>query len=128
MSDLEDSQSGTWFVSYADHSGNSYRFSSRGSSESARFAYDPVTPEQSSSGTYSGGDPQQGTLTADQIDALWHWIRELEADVRQHAESRMMGTGSFVIREAGRADRRFIIRRGSKLSAFDAFVRPYRRP
>ncbi len=116
-----------WAVNYRDHSGNGYRFWQDGDGEEARFAYDPVTPERSSSGTYSGGLPHRGILDPAQVEALLRWIRELETDTGHHARSRMMGTGSFRVSEGGGAERRFIVRRGRQLKAFDAFVESFRK-
>lgn len=124
--EADDTPNDTWSVGYSDHSGNSYRFWKNDGAQEARFAYDPVTPERSSSGTYSGGDPQRGTLELAQVDALFQRIRDLEADTGNHARSRMMGTGSFRVSEGGGGERRFIIRSGPGRQAFDTFLEPFR--
>ncbi len=113
-----------WAVSYSDPSGNRYRFWKDG--EGARFAYDPVTPEQSSSGTYSGGQKKQGALAVAEVDALFHWLRDFEADTAGYASSRMKGTGAFRIREGDQPARLFVIRRGPRLTAFNTFIESYR--
>ena len=115
-------------MSYSDHSGNRYRFWQAAGDDVARFAYVPVTPERSSSGTYSGGDPREGTLDPAQAEALFAWIRDLEADSESHSTSRAMGTGWFRVREGDCAERRFILRAGERRQAFDAFVEPFRKP
>lgn len=126
MSDADDARGDSWTVIYSDHSGNVYRFWKDGGDVDARFAYDPVTPERSSSGTYSGGDPYEGIMDPAQVEALLQRIRDLEDDTGSHATSRMKGTSSFRIREGGAAERRFIIRAGRACAAFDALVEPYR--
>ncbi|MEM7355704.1 MAG: hypothetical protein AAF657_33120, partial [Acidobacteriota bacterium] len=105
-------ETGAWRVVYSDHSGNAYRFWQGDRSGSAQFEYDPVTPEQSSSGTYSGGEPEKGALDPAQVEALWSWLRDLEGATASHTSKRRMGTGSFRILESGSAERRFILRDG----------------
>lgn len=117
-----------WSVSYSDHSGNVYRFWHAAGEELARFAYKPVKPETSSSGAYSGGEACEGTLAPAQIETLFDWVRAFEADTEHHAESRMMRTGLFRVCEKGCEERRFIIRPGHTLKAFDAFLEPLRTP
>lgn len=116
----------TWRVRYDDHSGNRYRFWSSDDAATGHYTYDPVTPEQSSSGSYSGGEPQQGLLEAPGAAALLQAVRDLESAEKAHARTRMMGTGSFAISEGDGAERRFLIRRGSRLRRFDELVAPYR--
>ena len=115
-------------MSYSDQSGNGFLFWKKAEDCEARFAYDPVTPKESSSGTYSGGEPNRGTLGAAQVEALFEQIRDLETDTKHHTSSRMMGTGSFRVREGDGAQRRFIVRNGAKRRGFDAFVEPFRKP
>ena len=111
-----------WSISYSDHSGNVYRFWHAADEERARFTYNPVKPETSSSGTYSGGQAREDTLTPAQIDSLFEWVRYFEADTKHRAKSRMMGTGWFRVSEKGCEERRFVIRPGRTLEAFDAFL------
>ena len=116
-----------WTVTYADHSGNTYRFW-KTAEGAARFAYDPVTPAMSSSGTYSGGEPREGALEPAQAETLLERVRDLEAQTGIHAGSRMMGTGLFRLREGGGETRRFVVGRGAALRSFHDFVVPYREP
>ncbi len=116
----------TWSVSYWDQSSNGYRFWQAEDGE-ARFVYDPVTPSESSSGTYSGGRPNEGSLDPNQIEALFVRLCGLEANTAAHTSKRQMGTGMFHIRE-GDSQRRFILRNGSDRRAFDAFVAQFRKP
>ncbi len=126
MSESGSLHADSWTVSYWDQSGNGYRFWQTPDGE-ARFVYDPVTPERSSSGTYSGGSPHQGVLAPDQIEALFGRLCELEADTSGHNSRREMGTGMFRVREGG-AERRFIVRNGKRRKAFDSFVSRFRKP
>lgn len=109
----------TWSIRYSDGSANAYRFEPAG--EGGVFDYDPVRPQQSSTGMYSGGDPRTGTLAAPALEALWRHVRALEGATVLHVTDRMKGTGAFEISDED-GTRAFIIRRGPELAAFDAFV------
>ena len=106
---------------YRDGSANSYHFRSDGDGDGARFEYRPVTPLQSSTGMYSGGEPRAGRLDATQLATLWQHVSAFETNAALHTEDRAKGTGLFVITTAG-IDRSFIIVRGVQLLAFDAFL------
>jgi hypothetical protein len=109
-----------WTITYLDGSANRYTFT--GAGDSATFEYDPVTPERSSTGMYSGGDPRSGRLDRAQVSALWQQIRAFEANPVIHTPDRAKGTGDFTIVEDEVA-RSFIIVRGPALLGFDAFVK-----
>ena len=82
----------------------------------------PVTPERSSTGAYSGGEPRSGTLDAKDEKELWRRVKALEADEASHAEERAKGTGAFRVTEAG-ATREFKVDAGKPLRSFDAFLK-----
>lgn len=110
-----------WNIRYADGSGNVTRLWRDAGAATARFETAPVTPETSSSGTYSGGTPRSGELRAEQVDELWRRVREMESETSIHTDTRTMGSGSFSVETAtGPAD--FLIRRCARLTAFDTFV------
>jgi hypothetical protein len=108
-----------WTISYGDGAGNRYTF--RADGDGALFEYDPVTPERSSTGRYSGGPPRSGRLDASQLAALREQVRRLEANTTIQGLDRNKGTGAFHLQE-GSAERRFIVDRGAELAAFDSFV------
>ena len=110
-----------WSVRYADGSGNITRLWRDAGAGLARFETTPVSPETSSSGTYSGGDPRSGDLTPAQVEELWRRVREVEADTSNHAATRTMGSGSLALETTtGRTD--FLVQRGTALAAFDSFL------
>lgn len=113
-----------WRVTYHDGSGNDFQFD--GARGGTSYAYSPVTPEQSSSGTYSGGAPASGTLADEQVVALWKHVLELEAATAEHTKERGMGTGAFVIVTPTSA-RTFLVKRGDLLRAFDEFTAPLKK-
>lgn len=103
-----------WSLIFHDGSGNGYRFWQEAGGE-ACFDYTPVTPEHSSSGFYSGGEPQAGTLSGADADALWEQAERLAGDTARHEPRRVMGSGSFrLVTPAG--ERRFLVRRDAARS------------
>lgn len=86
---------GPWRISYSDGSGNATEVWSDGATVSWR--YDPVTPKESSSGTYSGGAPAQGSAPVAAAGPLWVALRTLEAAPDAHTDTRTMGTSVFTV-------------------------------
>jgi hypothetical protein len=108
---------GPWSLRYADGSGNSTRVWSDG--ELLQWSYDPVRPEQSSSGTYSGGEPAQGKGEPQDANLVWTLLRSLEADGSLHTDARAMGTGMVTISTPS-GERSFLLQGGEHLVAFEA--------
>ncbi len=104
-------------ITYSDGSANGYVFNGDGT-----FTYNPVRPEQSSTGMYCGGDPRAGRLEPAQLARLRELVTNLEADISLRVTDRGKGTGRFVVVDA-HGTRDFIIARGPALLAFDDFVR-----
>ncbi|MGC4121665.1 MAG: hypothetical protein QM765_45215 [Myxococcales bacterium] len=85
-------------LAYADGSGNAWLL------DGARLRYVPVRPEESSSGTYSGGEPFERSLTAEEraeltsaLDAAWAAVGAQVPDV----PDRGMGSGLVSRERAG---------------------------
>ncbi len=110
-----------WTLVYADGSGNSYKFWRAADADPVRFERVPVTPEQSSSGVYSGGEARNGELAVEAVVKLWKQVAALEANAEIRAEKREMGTGQFMVTTVA-GMRQFIVRRGDAVTAFDTFV------
>lgn len=86
---------GPWRIAYSDGSGNSTQIWSDGTTVS--WTYDPVTPLQSSSGTYSGGEPDTGAAPVDAAGPLWVALRTVEAAPGTHTATRTKGTSAFTV-------------------------------
>jgi hypothetical protein len=114
-----------WSLTYHDGSGNGFRFWQEAEPDAVQFTYTPVTPAMSSSGIYSGGSTQKGTMNDKQVANLWQSVRHLEADSSLHADSRMMGTGTFRL-ETAAGVQNFMVKRGEALQRFDEIVSPFR--
>jgi hypothetical protein len=72
---------------YADGSGNVYVV------KDLSVEYKPVTPRNSSSGVYSGGEPAQATISSDQYDSLVNLLESAIANSSIHQQNREMMTG-----------------------------------
>lgn len=86
-----------WQLDVSDGSGNHYGCR-RDDAGAMTFVYDPVTPERSSTGTYSGGDPRNGPLTEAQAAALWREVEAAVANTSAHVEARAKGTVAIAAR------------------------------
>jgi len=94
-------------IRYYDGAGNGYYLSQD------RLVYDPLTPIQSSSGTYSGGEPAEIHFnTALQYQDLEASFQKAIQCTQEHTEQRTKGT-SHIYLEA--EDKSFYIAYGSSL-------------
>ncbi len=108
-----------WEIRYADGSGNVSRIWRGAPGEPMNWAYDPVTPEQSSSGIYSGGEPARGTLEEGQALAFWAKAQTFLEHTELHAEARAMGTGSLRLYRVEEGEQSLILSRAGMLDAFE---------
>jgi hypothetical protein len=110
-----------WTLVYADGSANVFRFVA--DKVGVRFTYEPVRPEQSSTGTYSGGAPIDELLAGDdpRLAALWEHARALEADTEHHADERNKGDGAFTLTVGGERRRFLVVRAATR--TLEAFLR-----
>lgn len=81
-----------WTVRVFDGSGNVWRLWRDSGALPAAFAYEPMSPERSSSGTFSGGEARSGRLTSTQEALLWQHVQRLQAATAHHIDARRMGT------------------------------------
>ena len=105
----------TWSLTYADGAANGDAISP------TSFTYTPVTPEQSSTGMYSGGPPRAGSLAPEIAARILAAAEALAADTANHVEDRGKGTGAFTL-TTGRGSQHFIVVRGPALVSFDALL------
>ncbi len=121
------SPTSAWSMNYSDGSGNAFFFSQAAGDSEAKFVYNPVTPKESSSGTYSGGSPRKGAMTPAQVSELKRWVQQLKDDSANHAEQRAMGTGA-IHRTTSDGEDDFIVKRSPALKDFEAFLAAFRAP
>lgn len=91
---------------YADGSANLYRITSDS------VQYIPVTPEESSTGFYSGGEPAKVSITSEQFQSLKKQLDDAVADTTWHTPDRAKGT-ALIIRIAPQDTTRVILRQGA---------------
>jgi hypothetical protein len=91
---------------YADGSGNVYVV------KDLSVEYKPVTPRNSSSGVYSGGEPAHATVSASQYDSLVNLLESAMANSSIHQENREMMTG-LIVRYSSADTTRIVLKRDS---------------
>lgn len=72
---------------YTDGNNNNYRLTSE-----MKLIYEPITPELSSSGIYSGGNPKEVMLCKKDYKELTKLIMSTFNNKENHIETRNMGT------------------------------------
>lgn len=55
--------------------------------------YAPMTPERSSSGFYSGGEPATVKITTEQFEAICQVFEQAQANKEDHRKNRLKGSG-----------------------------------
>lgn len=80
---------------YSDGSSNNYIISE------TQLKYDPVTPKESSSGTYSGGEAKTKTIAKSDFEKINVLFKEAFATKADHQQNREMMTG-LLIRKKGK--------------------------
>jgi hypothetical protein len=78
---------------YADGSGNVYTIAPK------YIEYNPVSPEKSSSGIYSGGEYVKKAITLKDYNRIKESIGKAVSNKAIYIENRMMGSGLITIRE-----------------------------
>jgi hypothetical protein len=81
-------------LSYSDGSGNTFHL------KEGVLTYDPVTPAESSSGIYSGGDPWSTTLVPEKFSTLSLKLNEAIGKKSIHLKTRTMGSGLLILTSA----------------------------
>ena len=76
---------------YIDGNGNLYVISS------TTIVYDPITPEESSTGTYSGGEPYNITIDLKQFNNLENKFKKVMTNTDGQTKARNKGTGTLII-------------------------------
>lgn len=76
---------------YVDGNGNLYAITSN------TIVYDPITPEESSTGTYSGGEPYTVSIEQQHFDAIRKAIDNAITQTEDLTTERNKGNGTLVI-------------------------------
>ena len=91
---------------YIDGSNNSYLVSEN------QLKYRPIQPENSSSGFYSGGEPQETSISIEDLKQIQEAFAYAAQQLSDHQEKRVMGSGLIII-GTGENRQRFLIKRNS---------------
>lgn len=116
------SASESWSLQYSDGSANQLHLWSDPHDGVVRYTYTPVTPGQSSSGSYSGGRPARGAVSIETVALLWEQIRILARATEIHTEVRAMGSAQFVLTIGG-DETHFRVTDVPPLRQFNAWLR-----
>ena len=91
---------------FVDGSGNRYSF------ENGSVTYDPMTPERSSSGVYSGGAPFSRELDKKEVIGLVDVFERAIWSEKDHTDKRTMGSGTL-FKRVGEEQVRYYFRMNS---------------
>lgn len=109
-----------WSLRFADGCGNCSHIATGPSAASVEWSYDPVTPRESSSGEYSGGEPRRGAASRAAAAELWASLFALlDAHDAEGPTARMMQTGMVTVSTAS-GKRSLVVKKGAALAAFEA--------
>jgi hypothetical protein len=76
---------------YADGSANRYII------KPTTLEYDPVKPEESSTGMYSGGDPKSISISPEQFDSICNLLDKAIRNKAAHIQDRMKTSGQITV-------------------------------
>jgi hypothetical protein len=99
-------------IQYSDQNNNRYSITS------SSFKYDPITPNESSSGVYSGGDPVQVVLSREDYNNILNLAERIMETSEGKDVKREMLTSVLVISEEGKT-RQAILKRSDERSELE---------
>lgn len=103
-------------IVYNDGNANSYII------EPNSFVYDPITPMESSSGVYSGGDPKDFSIDQEKFNAIFIKAEELSKKESIMIDSRQKGTG-FLKLTFEKSEKSFYISNCTELDEFEKYLK-----
>jgi len=74
-------------LTYSDGAANLYFITT------TLIEYAPMTPERSSSGFYSGGEPATVAITTEEFEQIYQTFKQAQANKEDHSKNRMKGCG-----------------------------------
>lgn len=109
MSHTDHVAAGLVSLQFHDGAGNAYAYAP----ETGTLRYEPVTPATSSSGTYSGGQPWEVSITVAEARAMRSVFEAAAGAIADHAPTRSKGTGDVRIGK-GSSVARYLLRMDSR--------------
>ncbi|MEM7102560.1 MAG: hypothetical protein AAF502_05445 [Bacteroidota bacterium] len=81
------------------------------------ISYKPMTPELSSSGTYSGGEPKDKKISPELYEQISKAFQSAKAAKWEHIEKRQMGSGMVKAFTEGELEYKFLLAMRSNLKS-----------
>lgn len=82
---------GNTSYTYIDGNNNEYTITSDS------LIYSPITPAESSSGEYSGGEPKRVKISSEQFLKIESIIKSIQKDKSAQIDNRLMGCGTLLV-------------------------------
>ena len=82
---------------YTFSDGNNNNYTLTQTASGGTLNYDPVTPAESSSGVYSGGEPALKEITQEQYTTITEAIENAVTNTSDHMENRVKKSGQITI-------------------------------
>lgn len=82
-------------IAYID--GNNNRFELISNKNVCEIEYKPIQPDESSSGTYSGGEPVSKTIACVKFDEIQNYMKKIVANPSNLIQERNMGCGTILL-------------------------------
>lgn len=101
---------------YTDQNNNTYTISS------SEVRYDPITPKESSSGVYSGGEKAVVPITQKTFRKIVQLAETLQQDTLSHIDRREMRTAILLAESNGKDISRVILLPSEKRSALEKLL------
>jgi hypothetical protein len=103
-------------IQYTDQNNNTYSVSA------TQISYRAIRPENSSSGTYSGGSDRQKTISKDKFKKITSLAEQLFDDSSSHAVRREMRTAMLNIGPTGK-EQKVILYPSAKRTEFEEILK-----
>jgi len=102
-------------IYYTDQNNNTFSISANS------LEYNPILAEESSSGTYDGGEPATVSLSKEQFEAIRNGAVTLLEDTSKHSEKRQMMTAVLQLKTTDSSTRKILVK-SSERAAFEALL------
>lgn len=104
---------------YYDGSGNAYKI------ENQKIEYRPVSPSESSSGTYSGGKPFQKSLSKEEMSKIEDLFTVAFQRKEFHTDERAMMTGMIIVQNNDKKKSCILLPDSETKSNIELFLRQF---
>jgi hypothetical protein len=99
---------------YTDQNNNTYTVTQNS------VTYDPITPMESSSGTYSGGDPWTKKIDQEVFYVIETWFNDIAKDKTQHLKQRIKPSIVLSVKKGKKKEKVLIVKPSKE---FDEYMK-----